>query len=166
MNLNLLKENILETKLNLLRIQLEKQTAIKNLQYEKAANLREQEKQIREHIENQKSVVVKSIHTLKVEHGSIADFILLQALLLEFHSNDFLYDCSDTQSIEVIDNYMNCYWRIREQMQDDLMKFLCDEYQYLRVQIRNFTNKSDSVNAQVATSRLTSISDIINRHSN
>ena len=46
MNLNLLKENILETKLNLLRIQLEKQTAIKNLQYEKAANLREQEKQI------------------------------------------------------------------------------------------------------------------------
>ena len=166
MNLNLLKENILETKLNLLRIQLEKQTAINDLQYEKAANLREQEKQIREHIENLKSVVIKSIHNLKVEHGSIADFILLQALLLEFHSIDFLNDCSYTQSIEVIDNYMNCYWRIREQMQDDLMKFLCDEYQYLRVQIRNFNNESDTVNAQEAISRLTSISDIINRHSN
>jgi hypothetical protein len=60
---------------------------------------------------------------------------------------------------------MNCYWRLREQMQEDLMKYLCDEYQYLREQMRQFNKETDLNKAQLALERLTSISDIIQRHS-
>ena len=165
MDLQTLKENILEAKLNLFRTQLEKSAAVKGLHYEEAAHLRGQEKLIREQIEKLKTVVVNLIHTSKGEEGTIADYVLCQDLLLEFHSIDFQYDCATTQSIEAIDNYMNCYWRIREQMQDDLMKFLCDEYHYLRIQMRKFNKDSDNIKVQWALSRLVSLSDIIQRHS-
>jgi hypothetical protein len=165
MELQLLKENILNAKLKLFRIQEEKKSVVKNQQYEEAAQLRENEKLMREHFENLKCAVLKSIHTLKVEHGSVGDYILLQGLLLEFHSIDFQYDCSGIHTTEAVENYMNCYWRLREQMQEDLMKYLCDEYQYLREQMRQFNKETDPNKAQLALERLTSISDIIQRHS-
>lgn len=165
MRIHILKEKILEAKLNLFRTQAEKNVAVKEQQYEKAAQLREQEKLIREQIEKLKTVVLNSIQTSKGEQGSISDYVLCQELLLEIHPIDFQYDCSNIQPIEAIDNYMNCYWRIREQIQDDLMKFLCDEYDYLRIQMRKFNNDSDNIKAQWALSRLVSISEIIQRQS-
>ncbi len=165
MAINIIKEKILEAKLNLFRIQLEKNTVVKNQHYEEAARLREQEKQIRELIENLRCVVLKSIHTLKVEHGSVSDYALLQNLLLEFHSIDFQYDSSNSQTIEAIDEYMNCYWRIKQQMQEDLLNFLSEEYQYLRVQMRQFKSESDNDKALLALPRLASISELIQSHS-
>lgn len=165
MDLNLLKENILETKLNQHRIQLKKKAAVKNQHYAEAAQLREQEKLILEHIEKLKRLVLKSIHTLKVEHGNLNDYALLQSLLFEFHSIDFKNDSSNSESIEAIDNFMNHYWKIREQMQEDLMNFLSEEYQYLRGQMRQFNSEADNENAQSALSRLKSISEIIQRQS-
>jgi hypothetical protein len=165
MRLHRLKENILEAKLNLFRTQADKSIAVKEQHYEKAAHLRVQEKHIREHIENLKNNVLKTIHISKGEQGSISDYLLCNELLLEFHPIEFQHDCSNIQSIEAIDNYMNCYWRIREQIQDDLMKFLCDEYQNIRIQLREFNSESDHIKAKWALSRLVSISDIIQRHS-
>ena len=95
----------------------------------------------------------------------MSDYALLQNLLLEFHSIDFQYDSSNSQFIEAIDEYMNCYWRIKEQMQEDLLNFLHEEYQYLRVQMRQFKSESDNDKALLALSRLTSISDLIQCHS-
>ena len=165
MDLNLLKENILETKLNQHRIQLKKKAAVKIQHYAEAAQLREQEKLILEHIEKLKRIVLKSIHTLKADHGNLNDYALLQSLLFEFHSIEFQKDCSNSESIEAIDNYMNRYWKIREQLQEDLMNFLSEEYQYLRGQMRQFNSEADNVNAQSALSRLKSISEIIQRQS-
>jgi hypothetical protein len=165
MDLNLLKENILESKLNLHRIQLKKKAAVKNQHYAEAAQLREQEKLVREHIEKLKSIILKSIHTLKSEHGNLNDYALVQSLLFEFHSIDFKNDNSNSEYIEAIDNYVNHYWKIREQLQEDLMNFLSEEYQHLKGQMLQFNSEADNENAQSTLSRLKSISEIIQRQS-
>ena len=90
MEIYLIKEEILETKLRLCRIQLKKNSVVKEQQYEEAAHLREQEKEIREHLEKLKRLVLKSLNTLKAANGSISDYVLLQNLLLEFQPIDLI----------------------------------------------------------------------------
>jgi hypothetical protein len=164
MEINILKEQILEIKLKLHKIQLEKNTAAKHQHYERAADLRAQEKQLKEDFGILKSEVLKEMEKSRDEYGDITDYAEFQSLVFEFHPIDFLNDTKQAKSVEAIDNYIHNYWKIRDQMHDDLMKYLFEEYKYLREQIQIFKSDSDEVNAQKALQRLASISDLIHRH--
>ena len=106
MDTKILKEKILEAKLNLFRCQTEKNTAANKQQFEKAAYLRDQQKQITEHIEDLKIEVLQLLEKSKDWREDKYEYAVLLSLILEFQPIDFLNDTKQLKSIEAIDVYV------------------------------------------------------------
>ncbi|MBU3658493.1 MAG: hypothetical protein FGM14_01365 [Flavobacteriales bacterium] len=88
MNLYFIKQHILEIKLELAKVAIEKQNCIKNQYYEKAFELREKEKTLRDDILNQVEVFHKQKRKLPTSPQNMEQHDLLLSILYEIGSID------------------------------------------------------------------------------
>jgi hypothetical protein len=83
-----IKKQILELKLALVHIQLEKNLIIKQQQYEKAADLRDQERGTMEQLERLKELILKELGLLKLAPSSLEETHHVLQLLSEFNHDE------------------------------------------------------------------------------
>ena len=161
MSINITKEEILQIKLFLISALKLKNAAAKAHQWEEAAEIRDEEKLMWERFQNVKNEIINQLKNFNPASDNIEDYILLQGLLLEFHSTEFNDDCVGEKNIETIESHFKKYWNLRDQMQQDLMVFLNESYVYLREQMHQFVKEGDKEKGQMILNKLTAISDLI-----
>jgi hypothetical protein len=133
-------------------------------EWEEAAEIRDEEKLMWERFQNVKNEIINQLKNFNPTSDNIEDYILLQGLLLEFHSTEFNDDCVGEKSIETIESHFKKYWNLRDQMQLELKDFLNESYVYLREQMHQFVREGDKEKGQMILNKLTAISDLIVKH--
>ncbi|MCX6294214.1 MAG: hypothetical protein NT127_07970 [Sphingobacteriales bacterium] len=161
MSINITKEEILQIKLFLITAYKLKSAAAKAHEWEEAAEIRDEEKLMWERFQNVKNEIINQLKNFNPASDNIEDYILLQGLLLEFHSTEFNDDCVGEKSIETIESHFKKYWNLRDQMQQELIGFLNESYVYLRDQMHQFVKEGDKEKGQMILNKLTAISDLI-----
>lgn len=163
MSINITKEEILQTKLNIYNSFKHKIAAVLAHRFEEAAGYRDEEKLNSERLQNLKNEILNQLKNFNPASDNIEDYILLQGLLLEFHATEFYDDCFGEKNIETIESHFKKYWNLRDQMQQELMGFLNESYVYLREQMHQFVKEGDKEKGQMILNKLTAISDLINK---
>ena len=82
------KKQILELKLALVKVQLERKVLIKEQQYEKAAENRDQERAVKEKLDEVKEHLMKELEELKIAPASLEETYCLLNLLSEFNHDE------------------------------------------------------------------------------
>jgi len=82
------KKQILELKLALVNLQMEKNLIIKEQQYEKAADCRDQERTLKEELDDLKVRLNHKLEGLKLTPGTLEETYLLMNLLSEFNHDE------------------------------------------------------------------------------
>jgi hypothetical protein len=141
-----LKEDILTEKLKLIRFQKEKNEAVKNQDFEKAANLRDLEKQSYDKVQELKSAVLEQLSTFDVHEEKLDVYLELQEMLFEFHPIQFRYDNLSHSSLTDINHAVSTYWQIRNEAYFNFKKYIEGEYITLRKEwIDQFKNNDNAV---------------------
>ena len=161
MNLNITKEEILQIKLNLFKVVKNKNAAAIAQNWEHAAKCREEEKIVREKFEGLKNEIINELTNLKKSSDNIDDYVLLQGLLFEFHSAEFYDDCCGVKNMGTIESHAKKYWNLRDQMHQELMDFLSQEYAFLKEQMHQSVKEGDQAKGKMVVSRLAAIGDFI-----
>ncbi len=164
MSINITREEILQIKLFLITSFKLKNAAAKAHKWEEAAEIRDEEKLMWERFQNLKNEIINQLKNFNPASDNIEDYILLQGLLLEFHSTEFYDDCFGEKNIETIESHFKKYWNLRDQMQLELKDFLNESYVYLREQMHQFVREGDKEKGKMILNKLTAISDLIVKH--
>jgi len=98
------------------------------------------------------------------QSSNIDEYVLLHELLFEFHSVEFHNDCIGEKKLDTILVYVNKYWNLRDQMHQDFMRFLNEEYAFLRAQMHQFVNDGDQAKGQMIVNKLAAIGDMLMRN--
>lgn len=167
MNLSITKEELLQLKLNLFKLVKNKNASVLAKNWENAAKCRDEEKLVSQKLQTIKNEILHELVHLKQPLENMDYYVLLQGLLFEFHSVEFYDDCMCEKTIDTIDSHVNKYWNIRNQMHQELMDFLKEEYVILREQMLLSIKEGDQEKGQMVLKRLKAISDLIisnNKH--
>lgn len=164
MDKNFIKEQLLEIKCKLFKIEQEKNLAVKAHYFEKASGLRFQEKLILKQIDDIKDQIIKAIEIFDKSSGNIYDYMKLHELLIEFHSFEFNNDCYYTKSIEAIDENVNKYRELKHQMHIQINTFIEAACMNIIEQIKDFKHEEDKSDIINAVDRLASIGQLLLRH--
>ena len=164
MSINIIKEEILQTKLNIYNSFKLKNAAVLAQQFEEAAGYRDEERTNMEKLLELKNEIIQQSKNFKPASENIDDYVFLQGLLLEFHSISFYDECFGVKNMEIIESHLKQYWNLRDQMQLDLKDFLNESYVYLREQMHQFVREGDKEKGKMILNKLTAISDLILKH--
>ena len=82
------KQEILELKLSLVKVQMERRVLIKEQQYEKAADNRDQEQVVKEKLDEIKARLLQELEKLKIAPASLEETYSLLNLLSEFNHDE------------------------------------------------------------------------------
>jgi len=164
MSINITREEILQIKLKLINLFKLKCDAARANEWEAAAGYRDEEKLNMEKLLELKNEIIHQLKNIKPFLENIDDYVFLQGLMLEFHSIEFYDDCIGETEMEIIESHIKLYWNLRDQMQQDLLNFLNDSYDYLREQMHQFVKEGNKEKGQMILNKLTAISDLIVKH--
>ncbi len=164
MDIILFKEQLLEIKCKLFKIEQKKNLAVKAHYFEKASGLRFEEKLILQQMDDIKDQIIKAIETFDKDSGNMYDYMKLLELLIEFHSFEFNNDCYYVQSIEAIDEYANKYRELKLQLHIQLNTFIEAACMNISEQIKGFKHEEDKTDIINAVNRLASIGQLLLRH--
>ncbi len=130
-------------KLNLFKVQQEKQKAAQNQRWERAAALRDHEKELSNTYHELKVEVMNALEGFDLLSGDVKDYFFLHELLFEFSPFDFLHDSVNRQNWKTIDDYTGIYLQTQREMSEKLLSFLDEEYAIIRKQVRESGKESD-----------------------
>ncbi|MFN5031682.1 MAG: UvrB/UvrC motif-containing protein [Flavobacteriia bacterium] len=82
------KKRILELKLKLVTVELEKQVIIRQQQYEKAADFRDQERELKDELDEVKEDLLQKLEEQKIAPASMEETYHLLHLLSEFNHDE------------------------------------------------------------------------------
>jgi hypothetical protein len=127
-----LQEKILSLKLESLRFQKEKNMEAQKKSFEKAAGLRDKEKQSNETLEELRQHVINLIHSYDFTNRNFEDYLNLNELLMEFHPIQFRTDHMSNINLEDPKPAVEFYWQSREVLYANFKYLISADYQMLR----------------------------------
>jgi hypothetical protein len=128
MKINITREEILQTKLNIYNSFKHKNAAVLAQKFEEAAGYRDEERTNMEKLLELKNEIIQQLKNFKPSSENIDDYVFLQGLLLEFQAAEFSEDCFGEKNMEIIETHVKKYWNLRDQMQLELKDFLNESY--------------------------------------
>ena len=126
------QERILSLKLEILRLQKEKNMEAQKKSFEKAASLRDKEKQSNESLEAVRQHVINLINSYDFTNRNFDDYLNLHELLLEFHPIKFRTDHIRNINFEDPKPAVEFYWQSREVLYANFKYLIAAEFQVLR----------------------------------
>ncbi len=126
------QEKILSLKLEILRFQKEKNMEAQKKSFEKAASLRDMEKQSNETLEELRQHVINLINSYDFTNRNFEDYLNLHELLLEFHPIQFRTDHIRNIIFEDPKPAVEFYWQSREVVYANFKYLISAEYQVLK----------------------------------
>jgi hypothetical protein len=126
--LKILKGKILTEKLNVYNLNIEKIEAVRNQNFYQATQLRDQEKQSYQKLQELKLEVLEKLSAIVIQDDKIELYLDLQELLFEFHPIQFRNDSLKHSNLSDVQLSVAKYWQIRIETYNDFKKFIEAEY--------------------------------------
>lgn len=161
MDILLLKEKILEAKLELFRVRRDKQIFVRKQEYEVATTLREAEAEIRERLHDLKHEVIFAIEQSVSSSFDPETFLELHALLLEFQPEDFRSDTRQEKSMEAIMAHVEHYWSMKQAVYLELRRVINEEFLRLRDLRNYYLNENNQEGAHAVFEEFQKMSELI-----
>ena len=150
MDIIALKEKLLKGKLELFRLQTDKDEAARLQNYEKAAGIRDLEKIALEKHLSLKNEISSLIAEFKLQENNLNEYLELNELLFEFHPSEFRNDSENSLNKSSMQACVNQYWQIRQDMYSDFKIFIETEYKSLMLKRGEFIKANNQEASDIA----------------
>lgn len=116
-----IKKQILELKLAIVNIQLEKNEIIRQQRYKQACELRQKERELIRELDEKKDEVLQQLEAFKTIFSSMEEMHLLLNILLEFNQDEMIqtYSSIKKEFIERMKSEYEELWNERRQLMQE-----------------------------------------------
>ena len=150
METNTIREEIMEIKLELLKVQKRKNRIVRAQQFEEAANLRQQANVLKMKLDDIKLALLQKLTEIRATGHQPAELIDIHEALLEFQPDDFRHSITGAGKGHEIEKCAADYWEMRNHLFQDFKAFIESECSRFQAQSSEFIREGNETAANLS----------------